>query len=97
MVPQESIDAHHHAWGAEAALGPMAFGNSFLEVKNMGAPGKSLGVLAIRDESEPVFGLTTSRYRVAVGSAVIAHVYDAERSFLGKDSIEVVETASDQC
>lgn len=36
MVPQESVDAHHHAWSAEPALGTMAFGNPFLDGVNPG-------------------------------------------------------------
>lgn len=40
MVPQESIDTHHHPRSAEPTLSPMAFGNPFLDrvYPGFGAP-----------------------------------------------------------
>lgn len=36
MVPQESIEAHYHAWSAEPTLGTMTFSNPFLDRVNPG-------------------------------------------------------------
>lgn len=48
MVPQESVDAHHHAWSAEPALGTMAFGNPFL--KNEEQEHSRLRISVLRNE-----------------------------------------------